>query len=147
MSDHPEMEHILDAALYQEALRIAQETRKIAEDLQREVDSSLVQWSASLDREAVLASQRDAMADQLNQIRIALEQVAVYQGMGMAAALPLHVSELVRDHEEMERRIEGALVLISTADIEDRLKQGLMALLQTGESWVPDFPEDEIFGS
>lgn len=60
----------------------------------------------------------DATAE-LNQIRIALEQVAVYEGIVDVSPTALLVSELVRDHEELEKRIDSVLSLIALQDAYD----------------------------
>lgn len=56
---------------------------------------------------------RDRLALELAQIRGCLAQVAVYEGLVDSSPLAMMVSELVRDHEELEARIDAAMHVIS----------------------------------
>lgn len=62
-------------------------------------------------RQAV-EQQRDELAAQITQIRVALGHVAVYEGMVGLQPLPLMVDGLARDHEELEARIDAVMHLL-----------------------------------
>lgn len=53
-------------------------------------------------------------AKEITEIKVALNQVAVYEGLVDVSPTARLVSELVRDHEELEARIDAALHYIST---------------------------------
>ena len=91
---------------------------------------------------AALIAQRDKQAGELNQIKIALEEVAVYEGMVGISPVAYLVSELVRDHEELEARIDAVVSLLQGAkeaaeDEPSPLVDEVARLLQGGER-VPD---------
>jgi len=54
------------------------------------------------------------MRDELSQVRSVLTEVPVYEGLVGPAPLAMMVSELARDHEELEARIESVLDVILT---------------------------------
>lgn len=59
-------------------------------------------------------SELDAQAE-LTQIKVALNEVAVYEGLVEVSPTALLVSELVRDHEELEARIDAVISLLQGA--------------------------------
>src|SRR4051812_3218717 len=61
---------------------------------------------------AASEASRDNYAGQLAQIRGSMNTVAVYEGLVDASSVVMMVSELVRDHEELEARIDAALLFI-----------------------------------
>lgn len=90
--------------------------------------------------------QRDRMATELAQIKIALNEVAVYEGIVEVSPVALLVSELVRDHEELESRIDSVISLLKgakeAANVTDEptpLIDEVARLLSGGER-VPDDP-------
>lgn len=90
-------------------------------------------------------AQRDRQAAELAQIKTALNEVAVYQGMVGVSPVALLVSELVRDHEELEARIDAAIALLrdakDAANVTDEpspLVDEMARLLSGGER----FPDD-----
>jgi hypothetical protein len=98
----------------------------------------------SADLHFVLA-QRDRQAAELAQIKVALDEVAVYKGMVGVSPVALLVSELVRDHEELEARIDAAIALLKDAkaasnvtDEPSPLIDEVARLLAGGER----FPDD-----
>jgi hypothetical protein len=90
---------------------------------------------------------REQLARELNQIRIALGRVAAFEGMD-ASPVALMVDELVRDHEELEARIDSALMLIKHYRPDAAHLSNLggvfdeLARLLKGGSRVPNTPED-----
>lgn len=52
-------------------------------------------------------------AGELAQIRAALSTVTVYQDLVDTSPVPMMVAELARDHDELESRIEAALLIAS----------------------------------
>ncbi len=89
---------------------------------------------------------RDQMAAELAQIKVALDEVAVYQGLVGVSPVALLVSELVRDHEELESRIDSVISLLKgakeAANVTDEptpLIDEVARLLAGGER-VPDDP-------
>ena len=59
----------------------------------------------------------ERLAIEMNQVRSALGRVDVYRGMSGPTPIPLMVDELVRDHEEIEGRMDAILhLLVSTRD-------------------------------
>jgi hypothetical protein len=102
-----------------------------------------------LNEEGLVAS-REKLASELNQIRIALGRVAAFEGMD-ASPTAMMVDELVRDHEELEARIDAALMLVK------QVKDGIvypdtqlgwescldeLARFLKGGTRVPNTPED-----
>jgi hypothetical protein len=92
-----------------------------------------------------VVAQRDRQAAELAQIKVALDEVAVYQGMVGVSPVALLVSELVRDHEELEARIDAAVALLKDAkdaanvtDEPSPLVDEVARLLVGGER----FPDD-----
>lgn len=80
-------------------------------------------------------SYEDLIAER-QQILIALERVVAYDGLLDVSPVALLVSELVRDHGELESRIEAALVYASEAEPTQEL-QWIVHLLR-GAPRVPD---------
>lgn len=79
----------------------------------------------------------------LTQIRAGLSEVAVYEGLPIGnESLVLYLSELVRDHSELEARIDAALMRCA---LPDRLKPELdlveVARLLKGGTRIPDSPD------
>lgn len=102
----------------------------------------------------------ERLAREILQVRMALGRVAVYEGILDVSPTAMLVDELVRDHEELEARIDAALHLISAAlltevDEDDRhghvdpvyalmaahRRLARVAELLKGGSRVPDSPE------
>jgi hypothetical protein len=94
------------------------------------------QAKATLERHAKQDAEARLVEAQatLTAIRASLGEVAVYKGLsiGSGESLVLHVNELVRDHEELERRIDLAMMECSAGSVllsEDigRILQGAVA--------------------
>lgn len=85
----------------------------------------------------VLHRQAQDMAATLTQIKIALGEVATYQGIDVSPVAML-VSELVRDHEALEQRIENALVVLASNDSITRDGHIRIIGLLRGASPIPD---------
>jgi hypothetical protein len=82
---------------------------------------------------------------ELVQIKAALNEVAVYEGLVEVSPVAYLVSELVRDHEELEARIDAVVSLLQgakeAANVTDEpspLIDEVARLLQGGER----FPDD-----
>lgn len=82
-------------------------------------------------------------ADEINQIKIALGKVAVYDGLVEFSPTVLLVDELVRDHEELEARIDAVLhYLTAYKDTMDIEAFNEISYLLKGGTRVPDTIED-----
>jgi hypothetical protein len=97
------------------------------------------------------------MAEELTLIRVALGRVSVYEGLVDVSPTASLVDDLVRDHEELEARIDAALHLVYSTmwpEIEENDRHGYAdpaAILRTtldriaqllrGARRVPDSPE------
>jgi hypothetical protein len=94
---------------------------------------------------------REEMARELMLISVALGRVAAFRGIGDASPTVMMVDELVRDHEELEARIDAAMMLLK------QLNEGIiwpdghddwswqvneLARLLQGGARVPETPED-----
>lgn len=82
------------------------------------------------------------LGSEMAEIKASLMEVAVYEGMG-GSPTALLVTELVRDHEELEARIDAALSFISGAPSflpSERTRKDLaeIARLLKGGQRVPD---------
>jgi hypothetical protein len=83
----------------------------------------------------------------LTVIQASLGEVAVYKGMGIGReSVVLYLNELVRDHEELERRIDLAMLECASAMDGDSVQVGIFAqgigrTLQGG-SKTPDTIEE-----
>ena len=100
----------------------------------------------SLGGSDALLEERDhykALAERLGtvlaEIRGSLDQVAVYEGMD-GSPVALLVAELVRDHEELEARIDAALMRIASGP-SYALGNEVAAILRGGPR-VPDDPRE-----
>lgn len=90
----------------------------------------------------------DRLGRELAEIKGSLSQVAVYEGMD-GSPTALLVSELARDHEELEARIDSVLHYLSIQQAAslrgERLDGALMgaeiARLLRGGNRVPDSPQ------
>lgn len=80
---------------------------------------------------AAAQASRDNYAVQLAQIRGAMSTVAVYEGLVDASSVVMMVADLARDHEELEARIDAALLFIGPDRDGDWLK--IVAILKGGE--------------
>ena len=77
----------------------------------------------------------------LTAIQASLGEVAVYEGMGIGrGSLVLYVNELVRDHEELERRIDLALMTTRDESIALTEVPARIALILRGSVPTPDSP-------
>lgn len=91
---------------------------------------------------------RNRLAGEMAQVRAALSEVAVYEGLVDVSPVAMMVSELVRDHEELEARIDAVMSLLRPKieggsewvvhSLEDFRE--IARLLQGGKR-VPDTPE------
>jgi hypothetical protein len=77
---------------------------------------------------------REEMARELMLINIALGRVAAFRGIGDVSPTVLMVEELVRDHEELEARIDAAMLLIG------QVKDGIV-YPDDQDEWVWQFTE------
>lgn len=90
------------------------------------------------------------MRDELAQIRSVLTQLPVYEGLVGPTPLPMMVSELARDQEELEARIESVLDVIltrrsdglATDTTEYETLNKIAGLLQGQIPRVPDTAEE-----
>lgn len=121
--------------------------RELKAALDEIVDLRISLWESYLVlKEAT--SQRDKQAAELAQIKSALSEVAVYEGMVGVSPVAMLVSELVRDHEELEARIDSVVMLLKGAkeaaqDEPTPLVDEVARLLQGGERIEP--PESLSF--
>ena len=87
----------------------------------------------------IVSADRDRLAAEIAQIRAALDEVSTYEGLVDVSPTAMMVSELVRDHEELETRIEAVLVMLGAYE-GDPIADKAVELLRGGER-VPDTPE------
>lgn len=88
------------------------------------------------------------LALQMAEIRGSLDRVPVYEGLVDSSPVAVLVSELVRDHGELEARIDNAMHVIRgllemgvrTAETGTEALEVIAAIL-SGRSGVPDTPE------
>lgn len=82
-------------------------------------------------------------AREIAEIRGSLDRVAVYEGLVGVSPVAMLVADLVRDHEELEARIDSALSLLSSVEAvrEHSAIEVEVARLLKGGSRVPDTPE------
>lgn len=80
------------------------------------------------------------LREQITQVRVAMGKVAVYEGIAEHSPLALMVDELVRDHEELEARIDAVMSYLNTKGQADSDAVEVARLLQGGAR-VPDTPE------
>lgn len=84
----------------------------------------------------------DSMVDEMNQVKIALGRVAVYEGMVEVSPTVRLVDELVRDHEELEARIDAVLSYLTTQHQTRPEIIDEVARLLKGGTRVPDDIEE-----
>jgi C4-dicarboxylate-specific signal transduction histidine kinase len=127
---------------YQQHIESLKATVRKYEAMARECAAKETRTQAVLDE---VAHQRDRQAAELAQIKVALDEVAVYQGMIDVSPVALLVSELVRDHEELEARIDAVIMLLKGAkeeanvtDEPSPLIDEVARLLQGGERFFPE---------
>lgn len=87
------------------------------EDLQQQV----------LDLQALVAVKEDQIASrasELAQIRALMHQVTVYEGLVDISPLVMMVSDLVRDHDALEGRIDQAILYIKSVVHRDGARFG-----------------------
>lgn len=91
---------------------------------------------------AALAQDRaNRLGEEIAEIKGSLSQVAVYEGLE-GSPTALLVSELVRDHEELEKRIDAA-VLLCAANTEEPLDgYGQIAEVLRGGKRIADDPRE-----
>jgi choline dehydrogenase-like flavoprotein len=93
----------------------------------------------------IITSQRDRMAAELTQIKAAMNEVAVYEGIVDVSPVAMLVSELVRDHEELEARIDAVVLLLKATkehgNVTMEMVDEVTRLLRGGKR-VPDTPEE-----
>lgn len=114
-------------------------------ETEREERKTLVMLAKTLQRDNWEYERRlGEKSAELFQIKIALEQVAVYEGMVDVSPVALLVSELVRDHEELEARIDACVALLQgakeAAEGEPSPLVDEVARLLQGGNRVPDDP-------
>jgi hypothetical protein len=88
------------------------------------------------------AQRAEHLIEELTSIRIALGRVAVYEGMVDYSPTVLLVDELVRDHEELEARIDAVLSYLSTQHQTRPEIVDEVARLLKGGTRVPDTIEE-----
>jgi hypothetical protein len=89
---------------------------------------------------SIVSADRDRLAGEMAQVRAALDEVTTYEGLVDVSSTAMMVSELVRDHEELETRIEAVLVMCGAYE-GDPVCDEVVRLLRGGER-VPDTPVD-----
>lgn len=105
-------------------------------DLLEDAESRLPVIATSVHiADLTLALQRQA--ETINQIKIALEQVAVYEGIVGVSPTVMLVTELVRDHEELERRIDQAILICRSQPESDLAASDILQAL-LGRTKTPD---------
>lgn len=82
-------------------------------------------------------------ASQLGQIRALLNTVSTYEGIVDASSTVLMIADLVRDHEELETRIEAVLSMLPHLPDHaiDDITSGDIVRILRGGSIFPDTPE------
>jgi hypothetical protein len=95
-----------------------------------------------------MTDHQDLLAREMNQIKIALGRVSVYEGMVEYSPTAMLVDDLVRDHEALEMRIDA--VMFYLAGLRDdpnyagiwcaNIKNEVVRLLRGGTT-VPSTPE------
>jgi chaperonin cofactor prefoldin len=85
---------------------------------------------------AIVSLDRDRLASEIVQIRGVLNEVATYEGLVDASPTATLVAELVKDHEELETRIEAVLMLLSDEPLEPIMVETVRLL--RGGTRVPD---------
>jgi len=78
-----------------------------------------------------LVRRHDALLEEVTQVRVALGRAVTLQGLTETSPVALLVDAIVRDHDELESRIEAVLMLladrpnaVSPRDIERILRGG-----------------------
>lgn len=108
---------------------------------------AMEELAIQITRASQARSEVERLGKDLAQIRAALNEVAVYEGLVDVSPTAMLVSELVRDHEELEARINAVLLLIAAlkgdsypgiSDLRDGINE--IARLLQGGSRVPDSP-------
>lgn len=101
-----------EAEIAAEDAENAEQLRVISERLDRQIsatafaESLCEQYSEAQERAEI---QRDELAQEIAAIRAVMTTVSVYEDLPDIGPLPVMVSELARDHEELEARIDAAL--------------------------------------
>lgn len=127
----------------------------MSEDLQDRFNRLTEQYArAMMDQGSLQAelkevsTDRDRLAAEIVQIRSVLGEVAVYEGLVDASPTATLVAELVRDHEELEKRIDAAVAVCLDAKqyamASDEWEHSVMevARLLKGGRRTPDDPSE-----
>jgi len=79
------------------------------------------------------------LAEELTQIRVALGRVAAFEGLDTSPTAMM-VDELVRDHEELEARIDAAMMIVRELADGARIALGKPQPYDD-ETWVGEIRE------
>lgn len=119
------------------------------DDLRAQVDRLRKQYAEAIQElsqanadKATIEADRDRLAKVIAEVRGSLSEVAVYDGILEGSPTAWAVAELVRDHAELEARIEATLSEI--AHYEGKGEWELLErpyMLLRGGPRVPDSPE------
>lgn len=93
-----------------------------------------------------LASENVRLQGILTQVKATLSEVAVYEGMpiGSDESVLLYLAELVRDHEELERRIDLAMMTLVDESVPlTEIPNQVANILKGGERTPDDLSEIE----
>lgn len=120
------------------------------EQCQRDHQRAMEELAIQITRTSRAQAERDKMAGEIAQIRACLAEVAVYEGLVEISPTVAMVSDLVRDHEELEARIDASLHylagLVTNTEAPEALREmgHIVADLLRGGKRVPDSPGDLI---
>jgi uncharacterized membrane-anchored protein YjiN (DUF445 family) len=106
--------------------------------LLRDTVRSQKEMIAALSRDDVQAviQRHDALLAEITQVRVALGRAVTLQGLTETSPVATLVDLMVRDHDELESRIEAALVLL--ASHRDSIMPDDVARILRGAPRVPD---------
>ena len=81
------------------------------------------------------------LGKELVEIKGSLNEVAVYEGLVDSSPTAMLVAELVRDHAELEARVDAVLHYLNTDDFDGEAVAEVRRLLKGGKR-IPDTPAD-----
>lgn len=122
--------------LQQSLVRAVQERDEALELLQRQEHMTADAREAYVAMRAEMNEQRAKHDAFVAQVTASMDQVAVYEGMVIGPeSVLLYLNELVRDHEELERRIDLAILECRGEPVVD---SGTIARILQGSVKTPD---------
>lgn len=112
------------------------------------VAASRSETQEARERALMAQEQADRLGLDMAQIRGSMYEVAVYEGLVDTSPVAMMVSELVRDHEELEARIDAAMLVVRdlNGQVDKNLKEAVDGIVEIGRllqggTRIPDFPE------